>query len=210
MLSRVLRREHHEGERERVGRVVERDLCLVHGLEQARLGLGSRAVDLVGQHDVGEERTRLEDELALGGLPDAHADDVGRQHVRGELDALEADADGAGERGGQRRLPHAGDVLDQEVPAREEAHHGQSHHFRLPHESAADVFFEAVNQVQRAGHVCPIYTEARTPKSQPRTTATTTFQMTRLRMAWPSTRVGCKPSATLGSDLTCQESLQDQ
>jgi len=33
--------------------MIERDLRFVHGFEQARLGLGRRAVDLVGEHDIG-------------------------------------------------------------------------------------------------------------------------------------------------------------
>ena len=48
------------GLRQHVRGVVEGDLRLVHRLEQARLGLGRGAVDLVGEHDVGEERAGLE------------------------------------------------------------------------------------------------------------------------------------------------------
>src|SRR5262249_45930105 len=130
---------------------------LVHGLEQARLRLRRGAVDLVREHDVGEERPRLEDELALGRLPDADPDHVGRQHVGGELDALEARADGAGERGGERGLAHPGHVLDENVAAGEEAHDGQPHRFRLAHEGAAHVCFEPADEVERVGHRFPTY-----------------------------------------------------
>ena len=34
------------------------DLAFLHGFEQRGLGLGRRAVDFVGQHDVGEDRAR--------------------------------------------------------------------------------------------------------------------------------------------------------
>jgi hypothetical protein len=42
-------------------------LALLHGLEQRRLHLGRRAVDLVGQHRVAEDRTLAELEGARAG-----------------------------------------------------------------------------------------------------------------------------------------------
>ena len=96
----------------------------------------------------------------LGRLVDADAEDVGRQHVGGELDPLEAGADGAGERRGQRGLADPGHVLDQEVPAREEPHDGQPDHLWLADEGAADAGLETVDQIERVGHGLPIYTGA--------------------------------------------------
>ena len=104
-----------------MGGVVERDLRLVHRLQQARLGLGGGAVDLVGEHDIGEERAGLEDEFPAIRLVHRDAQDVGGQHVRGELDALEAASDGAREGGASVVLPTPGHVLDEEMPAREES-----------------------------------------------------------------------------------------
>jgi len=69
------------------GRAVDRDLALRHRLEQGRLRLRRRPVDLVGQHDVGEHGTRAEVELARRAVPDVHAHHVGGEQVRGELDA---------------------------------------------------------------------------------------------------------------------------
>jgi len=137
--------------------MIERDLRFVHGFEQARLRLGRCAVDLVGEHDIGEERPRLEDELALGRLPDADADHVRGQHVGGELDALEAGADGAGEGRGQRGLAHPGHVLDEDVAAGEQTHHGQPHGLGLAHEGAAHVGFESADEIERMGHRFPPY-----------------------------------------------------
>ena len=45
--------------------LADRDLPLLHGFEQRGLRLGRRAVDFVGQHDVGEDRPADEAELAL-------------------------------------------------------------------------------------------------------------------------------------------------
>ena len=64
VLDRVLRRGDEERVGERPGHAVGRDLALLHRLEQRRLRLGRRAVDLVGEHDVREDRALAELELA--------------------------------------------------------------------------------------------------------------------------------------------------
>ena len=48
LLQRVLRGEHVEGLLQGMGLSARRDAVLLHRLEQRRLGLGRRAVDLVG------------------------------------------------------------------------------------------------------------------------------------------------------------------
>ncbi len=63
-LDRVLRGQHEERRVQRVTSPPDGDLVLLHRLEQRRLRLGRRAVDLVGQNHVGEHRAR--DELASG------------------------------------------------------------------------------------------------------------------------------------------------
>ena len=89
VLHRVLGGDDEERPRQRVGCAVHRDLPLVHGLEQARLGAGRGAVDLVGEHHVGEDRAGPELELGALLVEDGGADDVRGQQVRGELDAAE-------------------------------------------------------------------------------------------------------------------------
>ena len=59
MLHRVLRGNHHERLRERPGVPVDGHLIFIHGFEQRRLRLGSGAVNLVGQQEVGENRSRF-------------------------------------------------------------------------------------------------------------------------------------------------------
>ena len=54
----VLRREDEERRAERVRLPVERHLPLAHRLQQGRLGPRRGPVDLVGQHDLGEQRAR--------------------------------------------------------------------------------------------------------------------------------------------------------
>ncbi len=71
---------------------VDADPPLLHRLQQRGLGLGRRAVDLVGQHEAGEHRAVAEAELALADVEDVGADDVAGQQVGRELDAVEAGA----------------------------------------------------------------------------------------------------------------------
>ncbi len=102
LLDGVLRRQHEERIVEAMPHPADGDLALLHGFEQGGLGLGRRAVDFVGEDDVGEQRAREELELAAAGravlLDDFGAGDVGRHQVGRELDAAE----------GQRQRPRQG------------------------------------------------------------------------------------------------------
>jgi hypothetical protein len=99
------------------------DLLLLHGLQQGGLGLGGRAVDLVGEQDVGEDRPTDEDGHALAGgvvlLDDVGAGDVGGHQVGRELDALEGERHQAGQRVDHERLGQAGHALEQVMAAGE-------------------------------------------------------------------------------------------
>ncbi len=118
---------------------VDGDLALLHRLEQRRLGLRRGPVDLVGEHDVGEDAAGAELELVGGAVPHRHAGDVGRQEVGGELDAVARAADRRRDRLGQRGLADAGDVLDEEVALGEEAHEREVHLLALALDDALDV-----------------------------------------------------------------------
>ena len=107
-LDRVLRGEHEERVGQRVGDAADGDLPLGHDLEQRRLHLGGGAVDLVGEHEVGEDRAELDVEGVLAGLVDARADDVGGHEVGGELEAGEGAADRPREGLDRQRLGDAG------------------------------------------------------------------------------------------------------
>ena len=74
---------------------------LLHRLQQGGLRFGGRAVDLVGEKQVGEQRPRLELEpptARLGVfLQQVRAGDVGRHQVGGELDASIVEVGDSGE-----------------------------------------------------------------------------------------------------------------
>ena len=122
-LERVLGREDEERRLEREALAGDRDLVLLHRLEQDRLGLGRRAVDLVGEDEVGEDRPGLEAEDALAALldEDVRARDVCRHQVRRELDPVEGAVDDVADGPHEHRLAEAGDALEQDVAVGEEA-----------------------------------------------------------------------------------------
>ena len=133
-LVRVLRGDDEERRAEPAGVAVHRHLPLAHRLEQCGLRARRGAVDLVGEHDLGEQRAGLEDELAGLLAVDGDADQVAGQQVGRELDAVELAGEAAGERLGQQRLADAGHVFEQEVPVGEEGDEREPDDLRLAEE----------------------------------------------------------------------------
>ena len=121
-LDRILRRQHEEriGQRPRLAE--RRHPMLLHRLEQRRLGLGRRAVDLVGQQQVGEDRAGVEHELlaALAFLEDVAAGDVGREQVGRELDAAEVERQQPRQRLDELGLAESRQAFEQHMASREQ------------------------------------------------------------------------------------------
>jgi hypothetical protein len=114
-LDVVLGGDHAERVRERPRLPVGRHLALLHRLQQGRLRLRRRPVDLVAEDDVGEHRPRLELELVRALVKHVDAGDVGGEEVRGELDPLERAVEGLCDGTGEHRLADAGDVFQEDV-----------------------------------------------------------------------------------------------
>ena len=125
VLDRVVRGQDDERLRQQPGLPVHADLALAHGLEQRRLGLRRRPVDLVGQQQLGEHRPRPEHHVGRPLVIQRSADHVGRQQVGGELDAGEIQAEHPGEGPGDQGLAQPGQVLEQDVAARQDADQDQ-------------------------------------------------------------------------------------
>ena len=128
VLDRVLGRDHEErtgAERARHG-----DLALLHRLEQRRLGLRRGAVDLVGQQQIGEHRSRPEHEVrVLAGYSDPVRSEGSRSGVNctRRKSSPSVHGDGAGE----QRLGDPRGALQQDVTAAGEEH------FRTPSTTAS-------------------------------------------------------------------------
>ncbi len=72
----------------------QRDGSFLHGFEKCRLGLGRRAIDFVGQQNIGEDRAGLEDDFTLALLvllQNMRSENIARHQVGGELHPLEVE-----------------------------------------------------------------------------------------------------------------------
>ena len=132
----VLRGQDEERVGQRVGLTHDGDPPFLHGFEQRALGLGRGAVDLVGQHEVGEQRAGLEHELppAVFLLEDGVAGDVAGQQVGRELDALGLQPERLGQALDEFRLAQAGQTFEQQVAARQQGGDDVIHQRFLPEE----------------------------------------------------------------------------
>ena len=137
---RILGRNHLlSGSVSGMVRPPDQDLAFVHGLEQRRLCLGSAAVDLVRQQEIGEDGSGLELEFLGVRIVDGSApSDVARQHVAGELQAMKVTVDAPRQRLRERSLAHAGDIFDKKVTAGEQAHQGEPDSFGLAPENQVE------------------------------------------------------------------------
>jgi hypothetical protein len=151
MLDRVLRGDDHEGRAQAIGHALDRDVPLGHRFKERRLRLRGGAVYLVGEDDVGEDGAVLELESAVALVVDREPDDVGRQEVGGELDALEGAVDGLCERLRERRLADAGDVLDEKVPTRQKRDGREPHGLGLPANHTLDRPTQPRHALRRLG-----------------------------------------------------------
>ena len=124
---------------------------LRHHLEQRRLHLGRRPVDLVGEHEVGHHRAEFDVELLTADPVDPGAEQVGGHQVGGELDPGEGPADHPGERLDGQRLGHPGDALDQQVPLGQQADQHPLDQPVLPDDHPLDLEDRALQQRRVAG-----------------------------------------------------------
>ena len=120
---RVLRRNDKKRRRQGACFAFHRYLLFLHRLEQRALGFGAGPVDLVGQQHLGENRPAVEYKGLLATFVDRDAGQVARHQVGGELHARKLQAKGARQSMGQRRFSYARHVLNQQVPAGQQAGH---------------------------------------------------------------------------------------
>lgn len=120
VFHRVLGGGHQERLGEGTGCAVDGHLPLFHRFEQGRLGFGRRAVDLVGEQEVGEDGARLEGELGAAGVVDQRAGDIARHQVGGELDALGVEFESGRQRANEQGFGDPRGAFQEYVTAAEE------------------------------------------------------------------------------------------
>ena len=126
-----------------------RDVVLLHGLQQGGLGLGAGAVDLVGHQQLGEDGALDEAEAApaAGGVVLQHlrADDVGGHQVGRELDALGVEAQDFAQRLHQQRLGEARHADQQGVAAAQQGDQRVLDHLLLAEDDGACRLVDALD-----------------------------------------------------------------
>ena len=147
VLDRVLGRDDEERAHEHVCRAVDRDLSLLHRLEQGRLCLRRRAVDLVDQHDVREHGSGPEAERPALTVEHVHARDVRREEIRRELHAVEREVERARERLREHGLADTRDVLDEHVPLGKQAQEREPERLRRRVHRRAEVLHDPCRHV---------------------------------------------------------------
>jgi hypothetical protein len=151
-MSMVLGGHDQEGIRQRVRGVADRHLAFLHRLQQRRLHLGRRAVDLVGQHQVGEDGALLGHELAPGLVVDHRADDIGRQEVGRELNALELHGQRIGQRLHGECLGQARHPLQEDVPPGQKADQDPLDHGLLADDDFPDLRVQLLDECRLFVH----------------------------------------------------------
>ena len=142
MFDRILGSNYEERLRQFVGVSVNRDLAFVHGLQQRRLRLRRSAIDFVRQQHVGEYRATLEFKFLLGGGIDGNANNIGGQHVAGELHALKSAVDGASQRLSESGFANARNAFNKQVSTSKDAHNGEADDIVFAANHAAQSFFQ--------------------------------------------------------------------
>src|SRR6266508_2058840 len=143
------RLDDHERPPERVADAVDRDLVLLHALEQGGLRLRRRSVDLVDQEDVVEDGPGPELELVRALVEDVHPRHVRGKQVRRELDPREGAVERARERLRQHRLPHSREVLDDQMPFADEAEDAHAEGLRRRMDDLGEVLGDPPDDLRR-------------------------------------------------------------
>ena len=119
----ILRGNDHKGLLKWMRLIIDGNLCFTHRFQEAALGLRRGAIDLIGQHDVGEDRTRYELKSLFLPVKHGDADDVGRQEIARELNALERTVKRSGQAVRQRGFADARNIFEQKMATGQKADH---------------------------------------------------------------------------------------
>jgi Dolichyl-phosphate-mannose-protein mannosyltransferase len=147
----ILRGDDKERRRQRMRHAIGGHLLFGHRFEQRTLRFRRRAVDLVGEHELCEQRSGMEFEFAALALVHADPDNVGRQQIGRELDALERKIERRGKGVRQRSLADAGQIFDQKMAACKDARERKEHPFVLSEHDLVDLLLRTRQRGGEAG-----------------------------------------------------------
>jgi hypothetical protein len=121
--------------------------AFLHRFEQCRLRLRSRAVDFVGEDEVGKDGSRMKAHAlraAIIRLDHHGSDDVARHQVWSELDAGVFQVQDSGKGPQQGGFAQPGDAFEQHVSAGEQADDNAIHHFLLTDDDFGDFLADSL------------------------------------------------------------------
>jgi hypothetical protein len=99
---------------------IDGDLPLIHGLEEGGLRARRGPIDLIGEKEIGKHWAGYEVEAAVALMIEIVAEDVGREEVGSELEALETATHRSGEGMGQRGFSNARRPGEEGMPTGQE------------------------------------------------------------------------------------------
>ena len=127
------------------------DTCL-SSIASSSAAFRRRAVDLIGEEDVGEDRTFPEGELGGTGFEYEGARHVPGHEVRRELYPLGVKAEGGGHAADQQCLRHPGNTFQKDMPPRQQGNEHPCHCCVLPDDGLGH--FPAHCNEGTAGRIC--------------------------------------------------------
>ena len=149
---RVLRRHDQEWVAKAIGDAVYRHLPFFHRFQQGGLGLGRRAVDLVGENGLCHDWTRTKLKFPRLGVEDRNAGYIRWQHVRRELDTIEGTTDGARQRLGHHRFANAWNIFQQNMATAKHAQNREANFVAFAQDNLTNAVCDPLrNLLNRSG-----------------------------------------------------------
>ena len=150
----VLRCQDQKGLRQRVRLSANGDLAFLHGFKQGALNLGRGAVDLVGQHEVGEDGSLFDGELLGLLVVNQRAHNVGREEVRRELNAAKVACNGVAQAFDGQGFGQSWDTFQQDVSVGQKANQQTVDHACLSHDGSAHFRPDGVDKLTFLRDAC--------------------------------------------------------
>ena len=130
---------------ERIRRVADRDLPLLHRFQERALHFRRCAIDFIRQDQVRKKRAELGGEFPGARIVNESADQIRRQKIGRELQTLKTGLD-AGRHGFDgESFRQTGNAFEQDVAVREQAEQQSIDQIFLPDDDAADLFAQRGN-----------------------------------------------------------------
>ena len=125
--------------------IIHAHVTFAHRFQERALRFRSSTVDLIHQHDVGENRSAAEFEGVARLAENGHSQYVGRQQIAGELDPAKCAVKTPGQRVGESGLPDARHIFNQQMTVGQEADQCESNRLRFAQHDSFDCLLQLAN-----------------------------------------------------------------